>query len=182
MKCPKCRSKIIDGVCIKCGYMKDGISVKINYDYQKSDLELYEKDYDKMIHNKGLLKPYLLGCLYIGYKGHLITGVLLSFIELIAFYYVYRFFEAFAFNYQMIFGFIMTLILWIFIRLILSGVLNSFILYLDKKSIEQIRKNNPKNYKVILVNHNSSRSFLLLMNIVICIFLFVIFLVVMSIL
>ena len=180
MKCPKCKSKMIDGVCIKCGYMKNGESVNITYDYQKSDLELYEKDYDKMIHNKGLLKPYLLGCLYIGYKGHLITGVLLSFIELIAFYYVYRFFEAFAFNYQMIFGFIMTLILWIFIRLILSGVLNSFILYLDKKSIEQIRKNNPKNYKAILVNHNSSRSFLLLMNIVICIFLFVIFLVVMS--
>ena len=180
MKCPKCKSKMIDGVCIKCGYMKDGISVKVNYDYQKSDLELYEKDYDKMIHNKGLLKPYLLGCLYIGYKGHLITGVLLSFIELTVFYYIYRFFEAFAFNYQIAFGLIMTLILWIFIRLLLAGFLNSFILYLDKRSIEKIKKNSFKNYKAILVNHNSNRAFFLFVNIVICIFLFVIFFIVMS--
>ncbi len=180
MKCPKCKSKMIDGVCIKCGYMKDGISVKVNYDYQKSDLELYEKDYDKMIHNKGLLKPYLLGCLYIGYKGHLITGVLLSFIELTVFYYIYRFFEAFAFNYQIAFGLIMTLILWIFIRLLLAGFLNSFILYLDKRSIERIKKNSFKNYKAIFVNHNSNRAFFLFVNIVICIFLFVIFLIVMS--
>ena len=81
MNCPKCMSKMIDGVCIKCGYMKSGGKVQINYDEKKSDLELFEKDYDKMIHNRKLLKPYLLGTLYIGYKGHLIIGVLLSFIR-----------------------------------------------------------------------------------------------------
>ena len=85
MKCPKCKCQMIDGVCIKCGYMKTGVNIKINYDYSRSDLELFEKDYDNMIHNRKLLKPYLLGTLYIGYKGHLIIGVLLSFIELTVF-------------------------------------------------------------------------------------------------
>ena len=180
MNCPKCMSKMIDGVCIKCGYMKSGGKLQINYDEKKSDLELFEKDYDKMIHNRKLLKPYLLGTLYIGYKGHLIIGVLLSFIELTVFYYIYRFFETFAFSYKMIFGLIMTLIIWIFIRLLLAGFLNSFILYLDNVAIEKIKKNNPKNYKFILANHDSDRSFFLFLNIVICIFLFVIFMVVMS--
>lgn len=180
MKCPKCMSKMIDGVCIKCGYIKNGARVNINYDYQKSDLELYEKDYDKMVHNKGLLKPFLLGCSYIGYKGYVIIGGLLSFIELTIFYYIYRFFEAFAFNYKMVFGLMMTLVIWVVVRLALTGVLNPFILYLDKRNVEKIKKNNSKNYKVILASHNSNRSFLLFLNIVICIFLFVIFTVVMS--
>ena len=74
----------------------------------------------------------------------------------------------------------MTLIIWIFIRLLLAGFLNSFILYLDNFAIEKIKKNNPKNYKFILANHDSDRSFFLFLNIVICIFLFVIFMVVMS--
>lgn len=180
MKCPKCKCEMIDGVCIKCGYMQSGKKVNVNYDMKKSDLEIYEKDYDNMIHNKKLLKPYLLGTLYIGYKGHLIIGILLSFIELTVFYYIYRFFESLAFNYQIIFGLMMTLMLWIFVRLLLAGILNSFILYLDKKSIEKIKKNNPKNYKVILTNHNSNRTFFLFLNIVICILLFVIFMIVMS--
>ncbi len=86
MKCPKCMSKMIDGVCIKCGYMENGSKVRVNYDEKKTDLEIYEKDYDDMIHNEKIWKPYLLGTFYIGYKGHVITGVLLSFIEVICFY------------------------------------------------------------------------------------------------
>ena len=60
MNCPKCNSKMIDGVCIKCGYMENGLNIKVNYDEKKSDLELFEKDYDNMMHNKGLIKPFFI--------------------------------------------------------------------------------------------------------------------------
>lgn len=180
MKCPKCKSKMIDGVCIKCGYMKNGGMISVSYDEKKSDLEIYEKDYDDMIHNKKLWKPYLLGTFYIGYKGHVIIGVLLSFIEVVCFYYVYRFFEGFAFTFQLVFALMMSLTFWIFVRLILAGVLNTFILYLDKRSIEKIKKNNPKNYKIILASHKSNSPFLLFLNIIFCLWFFVIFTILMS--
>ena len=180
MKCPRCKCKMIDGVCIKCGYMKSGNKISVSYDDKKSDLEIYEKDYDDMIHNRKLWKPYLLGTFYIGYKGHVITGVLLSFIEVVCFYYVYRFFESFAMWYQFVFGLFMSLTLWIFVRLILAGVLNSFILYLDKRSIKKIIKVNSKNYKFILASHRSNSSFLLFLNIIFCLWFFVIFMILIS--
>lgn len=177
MKCPKCMSKMIDGVCIKCGYMENGSKVRVNYDEKKTDLEIYEKDYDDMIHNKKIWKPYLLGTFYIGYKGHVIIGVLLSFIEVICFYYCYRLLESFAYNFQFVFGFFFTFIIWIFIRLILAGVLNSFVLYLDKKSIEKIKQEKPNNYKTILFAHKSNSAFLLFWNIIFCLCFFVIFII-----
>lgn len=35
MKCLRCGSKVIDGVCIKCGYMKNGKNVSFDYDEKK---------------------------------------------------------------------------------------------------------------------------------------------------
>lgn len=167
MKCPRCDSKMVDGVCIKCGYMKNGNIVNTDYENKKTDLEIYEKEYDDMLHNKHILKPFLLGSFYVGYKGHLIAGILLGGIESLCFYFCYRFFEGFAFNYKMVFGLIFTFMVWILIRLILAGVLNSLVLYLDKINIKKIQE--LKDYKVILAYHKSTSLFLLILNILICI-------------
>lgn len=175
MKCLRCGSKVIDGVCIKCGYMKNGKNVSFDYDEKKTDLEIFEKDYSDMLHNKKLWKPYLLGTFYVGYKGHLFIGVILSFIELICFYFCFRFFSGFAFDFSNLFGLTFTFITWIFIRLILTSILNPFIFYLDKRNIKRIKRSYPKNYKIILAYHKSSSLFLLFLNIIFCVFLFIIF-------
>ena len=180
MRCLKCSGKVIDGVCIKCGYMQNGKNVSFNYDDKKTDLEIYEKDYDDMLHNRKLWKRYLLGTFYIGYKTHLLIGVILSFIELICFYFCFRFFSSFAFAFSNIFGLTFTFIIWIFMRLILTSVLNPFILYLDKRDIKRIKKSYSKNYKLILAYHKSSSPFLLFLNILFCIMFFVIFILIIS--
>lgn len=179
MKCPKCMSKMIDGVCIKCGYMKSGGKIKIDYDEKKSDLELYEKDYNKMIHNKGLLKPFLLGFLYVTYKGYFIIGFILTTIEWIISFNLFNFFGTFANSFKLAFSFVFWIFYFLIMRFILSGLLYPFILYLDKRRILKIKKESPENYRYILANHEVHGTFLVIMNILIYVLIYVIYLVLM---
>lgn len=174
MNCPKCMSKMIDGVCIKCGYMKSGGKVQINYDEKKSDLELFEKDYDKMIHNKGLLKPFLLGSLYLTYKGYFLIGFILNTIEWVISFNLFNFFGMFAYSYGFAFSLVFWIVYFLIMRFILSGFLYTFVLYLDKKRILKIKKESPENYRYILANHKVDGAFLVFLNILIYILLFVI--------
>lgn len=176
MKCPKCKGKMIDDVCIKCGYMKNGKMVQINYDSTKSDLELYERDYDSMIHNKGLLKQFLLGCLYITYKGYFLIGFILTSLEWLISLFVFSFFYSLAYQYQGVFAFVFWFLYFLISRLVISGLLNTLILYLDKKEIERIKKKCPKEYKIILANHDEHGLFLVLMNILIYILMYAVYL------
>ncbi len=175
MRCPKCGSVLQGKVCIKCGYMENGNYVKYDYDNQKSDLELYEKNYNGALQNKNLMIPFLLGSLYVTYKGHFIIGFLLSFLEFGLFVLVFNFFEMFAADFQLLFALTLSIILWIFVRFIMAGVLNSFVLFLDKKDIEKIKKKY-KNYRDVLASHEVHGMFLVLMNILIYILIYGIYL------
>lgn len=175
MLCPKCGTKMIDKVCIKCGFLENGKMIKISQDNVLSDLELYEKDFHNMINNKKLLKPFLLGLLYITYKGYFVLGFVLGFIEWVISLFVFSFFYSLAYQYKFAFAFVFWLVYFLISRMFIAGVLNSFVLFLNRKKIARIKEHNPKNYRVILANHEVHGAVLIVLNILIYILIFIVF-------
>lgn len=175
MFCPKCGTKMIDKVCIKCGFLENGKKVKISQDDFSSDLELYEKDFHNMINNKKLLKPFLFGALYITYKGYFALGFVLGFIEWLISLFVFSFFYSLAYQYKFAFAFAFWFVYFLITRMFIAGVLNTFVLFLNRKKIAKIKKNHPKNYRLILANHKVHGTFLTIFNILIYILIFILF-------
>ena len=61
MECPKCRGKIIDNCCIRCGSMINGAVISLNDKKDKNeDIKIYQKNFDTMLRNNNWYISFLI--------------------------------------------------------------------------------------------------------------------------
>ena len=87
MKCIKCNGKIVDGCCVRCGYLENGNQIKTKVKDKNEDLKLFNKDFYIINQNKNLLLVFILGPLYFSYRGYFFIGTILGIIDYLIFYY-----------------------------------------------------------------------------------------------
>lgn len=159
MNCSKCNGKIVDGCCVKCGYLKSGNKIQ-NIEVDKNeDLKLFNKDFDTIVQNKNLLLIFILGPLYFSYRGYFFTGTLLGIIDYLMLYYSMNSLDILI----IIFGSFPTLMLYFSInRLIYIIFANYMCILIDKIKIKIIKKKYKENYKEKLKMHKHNKYYLLL--------------------
>ena len=68
IKCPKCHSEVLDGCCLKCGYMFNGNTVSLEESQDRNqDIKLFDSDFEKICRNDNYYMPLLLGPFYFSY-------------------------------------------------------------------------------------------------------------------
>ena len=179
MNCPNCGGKIFDGCCVKCGYLNNGnkISLKDKKD-KNEDVKIYQKNFDIMLHNNNWYIPFIIGPLYLSYKGYLVLGAILTYLDLLI-YYLILMIPSVLPSKLLVLPFFSQLGMYTFIlyfiisKLLYSATLNSLCLELDKKKTEKIKNNNPKNYKNILAKHSNHVLFPIIAILILIMFLFI---------
>jgi len=158
MICPKCNIKLNRGCCIKCGYMENGNTIKLEetknekFEYQK----LFNKNFDAMYRNEKIFFSLILGPLYFSYRGHFIFGTILVLIDAFLFYFV-----------NAVFSYMSLYIIWIFLYILLNRLLyatlsNSICLFIDDIRIKQIKKKYKEDYIYKLEKYKHRKIYLLL--------------------
>lgn len=153
MKCPKCNSNMMNGCCLKCGYMSNGNYVnKEEIKRNISDIELFDKDYDKMNRNSNSYLPFMLGPFYLSYKGNFWLGFFLGIFD-----YLIRILSSLT-----TIPLVCMIIYFIISRLSYLIFANQLCIFLDKKKISKIKSKYGDNYKEILNKHHNKISYIFL--------------------
>lgn len=156
MICPKCNSKIVNGCCIRCGYIDSGNKIQNgDMDIDKySDMKMFNKDFDKLNRNKNSFVIFLLGPLYFSYMGYFFIGTVLGLIDYLLFYILM--------NNTFIFSFVFITYLYIFLNRIIYVVFSNYIcILIDKYKIKRIKKKYKDNYLSKLKKYKHHKIYLL---------------------
>jgi len=173
MNCPKCNSKLVNGCCIKCGYLSNGNQIENKNIDKNEDLKLFNKDFDKLNLNKNLLLVFILGSLYFSYMGYFFLGTILGILNYFLFYFVMNNIEISI----SIFGTLPVGILYFFInRLLYIIVANYICLQIDKVKIKIIKTRYKDQYKEKLNSHRYHKYYLFI-TIVIYVILILMFII-----
>lgn len=155
MKCLKCNSQIIDGCCIKCGYLENGNQINYKEIDRYEDLKLFNKNFDKINQNKNLLLIFILGPLYFSYMGYFFLGTVMGLIDYFLLYYTMN-------NILWIFGnSSLTIIYFLVDRLIYIVLSNQICILIDKIKIKLIKRKYKENYKDKLKEYKHHKYYLL---------------------
>lgn len=158
MKCPKCEIELINGCCLRCGYLPNGNQIKYNYETidKFKEQKLFNKNFDTMYRNEKLYINFILGPLYFSYRGHFILGTISVFIDFLLFWLVGNIAAMFSF-----FPIIMCVYMAIN-RIIYSGFSNVICLLIDNIRIKSIKKRCKDNYLEKLKDYKHKKIYLLL--------------------
>lgn len=161
MNCPKCGGKIFDSCCVKCGYLINGNKVSLKDKKDKNeDIKIFQKNFDLMLHNNNWFISFIIGPLYLSYKGYLILGSILTYLDLLI-YYVILMIPSFLPQELLILPFFNQLGMYTFVlyfimsKLLYAATFNSLCLKLDNKKVEKIKNKYPKDYKNALAKHTN---------------------------
>ena len=158
MNCPKCNSKLVDGCCIKCGYLSNGNQICNRNIDKNEDMKLFNKGFDKINLNKNLLLVFTFGPLYFSYMGYFFVGTILGVLDYFLFYFVMNNIEISI----SIFGTLPFGLLYLFINRLFYIVFANYIcLQVDKVKIKIIKNRYKDNYKEKLNAHKYHRHYLL---------------------
>lgn len=141
MECKKCGGKIVNNVCIKCGYFINGEQIEEKNIDKFKELKLFNEDFYIINNNKKQYIPFLIGPIYISYRGHILTGTILGILDCLLFYLIV------INNVFMLFS--NTILIYIAIlinRIFWASFSNSICLILDKIKIKQIKSKYKDNY------------------------------------
>lgn len=159
MNCPKCNGKIIDGCCIKCGYLSNGNKIK-NVEIDKNeDIKLFNKDFEVISQNKNLLLIFILGPLYFSYRGYFFIGIILGIVDCLLFYYLMNISEILVF----IFGSFQIFMIYFSINRLIYIIFSNYVcILIDKFKIKSIKKKYKECYKEKLKQYKHNKFYLLL--------------------
>ena len=172
MKCPKCNSDIVDGCCVRCGYLLNGNFVRNREVEKNEDLKLFNKDYESLLYNKKLLLIFILGPLYFSYRGFLITSLLSIIIDR---YLYFLFMDIVNHSIFMLSSFSMQLIYFVISRLIYVIFSNSICILIDKLKIKMYKMIYKENCKEKISNHKHHKFYLIIAIVVYIILIFDLF-------
>ena len=159
MNCIKCNGKIVDGCCIKCGYLDSGNQIENIQIDKNEDLKLFNKDFDIIIQNKNLLLVFILGPLYFSYRGYFFLGTILGIIDYLIFYYSMNLFNILVIIFG---GFQISMICFFINRLIYIIFSNYLCVLIDKFKIKKLKKKYKENYKDKLKEYKHNKYYLLI--------------------
>lgn len=145
MKCLNCGMKMSKkGVCVHCGYMKNGVIIDTKKKQRATLLEFYfGTKFDRYIRNENFLESGIFGPIYIMANNNFFVGLLLCIIDTV----IILFF--FLFNHAVIFSLMVTFlnICFLFLdRVVWATIGNMIYLRLLLRKLEKIKKDNPDNY------------------------------------
>ena len=161
MKCPNCEIDLVNGCCLRCGYLPNGNQIKYNYETHDKfkEQKLFNKHFDIMYRNEKLYINFLLGPLYFSYRGHFILGTVFVFIDFLIFCLNLYLISRFIFNPLVL---SMLKCIYIFInRLFYCTFANSICLLIDNIRIKNIKNRYKENYLEKLndlVQHDTHHS------------------------
>lgn len=159
MNCKRCNGKIVDGCCVKCGYMDNGNNIQ-NIEVDKNeDLKLFNKDFNIIVQNQNLLLIFILGPLYFSFRGYFFIGTILGILDYLLFYYIMDLSKILIIVFG---GFQIGMINFFINRLIYIIFSNYICLLIDKLKINRIKKKYKENYKEKLKNYKHNKYYLLL--------------------
>lgn len=159
MNCPKCNSKLVDGCCIKCGYLNNGNQIENKNIDKNEDLKIFNKDFDRINLNKNLLLVFILGPLYFSYMGYFFLGTILGILDYLLFYYVMNNIDT---SISLLFGTLPFGLLYIFINKLFYVVFANYTcLLIDKIKVKIIKNKYKENYKEKLKEHKYHKYYLL---------------------
>lgn len=152
IKCPKCHSEVLDGCCLKCGYMFNGNTVSLEEPRDRNqDIKLFDSDFEKICRNDNYYMPLLLGPFYFSYRNNFLLGFILGIMDFFLFNLC-----VFLAGYLQSLGIIM-IIVYIFInRIIYASFSNELCIAVDKLKIRKIKKKYGLNYHEKLLQHHNS--------------------------
>ena len=163
MNCSKCGGKIVDGCCIKCGYMVNGNKIKSTSEDKNYELKIFNKNFDKICMNKNLLLIALLGPLYFSYMGHFFLGTILVIFDIVYFIASNMFTSILNMVFfNMLSVTLLKIFIVVFNRLLYIIFANKICLLLDKLKIKKIKKKYKENYIEKLENYKHHKYYLLL--------------------
>lgn len=167
-KCPKCGFLMRDKYCLKCGYIDERFVDEITKD-TSSDMELLLKDdYQKIIHYNNSILIFIMGPLYLVYRGFILLGTIMFILDIFIRYYISTVLsyclDTFMLGIQ---GEISPVIyFWFLIRLIYVLFLDVIVVKLSKEKIKIYKNSFPNKYKTFLELINVNNYFLVIIYIV----------------
>lgn len=172
MKCPKCNSEIMDGCCIKCGYLLNGNQIEEKDADKFKEQKIFNKDFDKINRNKNLLLVWILGPLYFSYRGYFLMGTILGIIDYFVFYWFMNIITLNLFgNTPLVFLFLLV------DRLIYVVFANYICLLIDKIKIKLIMKTYKDNYIDKLRKYKHKKIYLLFTIVIYIVLIFLFFMI-----
>lgn len=180
MNCPKCNGKMMSNCCIKCGYLESGHKVSLKYNKDENeDIKIYEEKYDTLLHNDNWYVPFIMGPLYLSYKGNLLLGSFLTYLD-IAIRCLLFSIPSFLPNELLIIpffsqlGFYSYIIYVIISKMIYAAVLNHIVLKMDYMKINRLKEKYKNNYKDKLYKNKNHPLYVLITILTLILFLFII--------
>lgn len=132
------------GVCVHCGYMKNGVIIDTKKKQYATLLEFYfGTKYDKFIRNRNYLVAGIFGPIYIMANNHFFIGLLLCIIDTLITLLFYVFNHAFLFTYIVWY---LNFVYFIFNRFVWATIGNIIYIKLLVKKLEKIKNKNPDSY------------------------------------
>ena len=170
MKCPRCGNNMSKDCehtfCTHCGYLDNGEQIHGYEEKQASDLEIYlGKDFNKFWRNENCFTSFILGPLYLCYRGFILLGLLLMPLE--------WFFWAMMFGSFYHFRYVLLVIAILISRTIFMAVNNMICIYFYKRQIKVIKQKYPNTYLEELRKRNG--HFNKYMSLFLAVLLFVLF-------
>ena len=159
MKCDKCGGQIIDGCCIKCGYLENGNKIEIKESCKNEDLKLFNKDFSIISENKNLLLVFILGPLYFSYRGYFFIATILGILDYLLFYYSMN---SIPYIILLISNSFIGVLYFFINRLIYIIFSNYICILIDKLKIKRIKKKYKENYKQKLKEYKHNKYYLLI--------------------
>ncbi len=153
MNCPNCNSELFKGNCIKCGYFdkKHQLDKTVSPTIL-SDLQKYLKnDYQTVVANLNNKTTFLLGFLYLAYRGYPFIASLLFTVD---FYFIVSRTKN-------------LIIIFILDRFIQAWILNYIYLYLVKRKIRKYK--TKANGEELIAGAETRYPFLLFISIILVI-------------
>jgi len=174
MKCPNCKRDLVKGCCLRCGYMENGntISLDSSTTNKFEELKIFNKDFDIMRRNEKIYINLLLGPLYFSYRGHLITGIIFTLLDLVILYSVEFYFILVMRN--LFFVSVAMIFYLLFNRMLYIGFTNQICLFIDNIRIKCIKSLYKDKYIEKLEKYKHKKIYLLF-NIIICIVIYLIY-------
>lgn len=157
MKCPKCNGNIVDGCCIKCGYLSSGNMIHDKEIEKYEDEKLFNKDFYKLYNNKRLFLIFILGSLYFSYRGFLFTSIIVGLSNCFLYLCYYNIIDNSILTYAQL---QMGIVYFVITRLLYVIFSNSACIMIDQIKISIYKKIYKNNYKEKLKKYKHQKYYL----------------------